>query len=221
MLKYFISIACLFFSGYTFSFTGKDSVVISKKERKVRFLGIRAGVELISPIQSLFSVSTKEVAFQGEVCLKYLFLVYDISYSQAHLFKEQKFKYKNNGVSMRFGVDINFTHKNKNRDAIFWGLRYCFSNYDESLSLWNTYWKEYSVYHNEKQFSTWYEMVLGIKAKIASHFYIGYTVRIKFNPTIDNQTSFNTYSIPNFGRINTFSDFRLGFDYHLYYFFFR
>ncbi|MDI9356166.1 MAG: DUF6048 family protein [Chitinophagaceae bacterium] len=219
MLKYFISVVCIFLSGCAFAFIEQDTVVTRKKDRKIQFLGFRAGIELISPIQSFFAVSTKEVSFQGEVCLKYLFLVYDVSYSQTSLYKEKTFEYNNNGVSMRFGVDINFTHKNKNRDAIFWGLRYCFSHHDESLSLWNTYWEKYYLYRNENQLSTWYEMVFGIKAKIASHFYMGYTVRIKFNPTTDNQTSFNTYHIPSFGTLNTFSDFRFGFDYHLYYFF--
>jgi hypothetical protein len=110
--------------------------------------------------------------------------------------------YENQGSYWRVGADINLLTKDPDKNMFFFGLRYAQSTYHESatITIANPFFgaMQQNV-RNDHATAVWGEAVLGLKVKIWKNFWMGYTGRMKFLPTVKGDTEFKTYDIPGYG----------------------
>jgi hypothetical protein len=111
-------------------------------------------------------------------------------------------QYENLGTYWRVGADINLLTKDPDKNMFFFGLRYAQSAYNESATivledaLYGTITQQVS---NDHATAAWGEAVVGLKVKIWKNFWMGYTGRMKFLPSVKGDTGFKTYDIPGYG----------------------
>jgi hypothetical protein len=110
--------------------------------------------------------------------------------------------YENQGNYWRVGADINLLMKDPDKNMFFFGLRYAQSSYNETASVlvgdlyYGNFRKEVS---NVGASAVWAEAVLGLKVRVWKNFWMGYTGRMKFLPSVKGDTGFKTYDIPGYG----------------------
>lgn len=126
-------------------------------------------------------------------------------------------EYRTSGSFFRIGPDVNFIQNSADHNALFFGLRYARSNYEEKLNT--TFkvpgWEMQPIDPERTTSARWFEGVVGLRARVWNNFYLGYTMRYKFWLKIHNEERFISYEVPGFGKVgdgNTFS-----FNYHILY----
>jgi hypothetical protein len=164
--------------------TGQDTL---------RTYGPRIGIDLArfgyifadpSEIGAEFSVDVE--------VYKNLYPVFEIGYG--HLSeKSDLFDYASGGSYARAGLDYNLmTIKDRSvHHSITAGFRYgisVFTHHAENAIIPSNYWGDYIMDSYEKNLvGNWLELVGGVKAEVASNFFLGWAVRYKIllNPEMD------------------------------------
>lgn len=125
--------------------------------------------------------------------------------------------YTNDGTYFRIGADINFLLKDPDRNMFFLGMRYGHADFVEQV-----------VYHvsdtifgdadyrleNKGLKAKWAELTVGLRVKVWKGFWMGYTARMKFFPSVKNETEITTYDIPGYGLASKRTWF--GFNYQVF-----
>jgi hypothetical protein len=125
--------------------------------------------------------------------------------------------YTNAGRYFRIGVDINFLMKDPDKNMFFLGARYGRSRFKEevvyeySVDGFGDFIKEAS---NNSARAGWMELTAGLRVKIWKQFWMGYTARFKFLPSVKNDSELETYEIPGYGL--TFKNSYWGFNYQVF-----
>src|SRR5436190_7365540 len=104
--------------------------------------------------------------------------------------------YENQGTYWRVGADINLLTKDPDKNMFFFGLRYAQSAYRESATivLEDPYYGMITQQvSNDAATAAWGEAVVGLRVKIWKTFWMGYTGRMKFAPSVKGDTEFKTY----------------------------
>lgn len=196
-----------------------DSIKREVKERidPKEFIptGIRIGTEMISGVASFTNNPIQEFQFLADVDFyRYFFNVQYGTFSGE--WENANGIYTNDGSHFKIGPDVNFLHRDPDGSALFFGVRYSFSNFSDNYSytdsdpIWGTYSNEVS---NNNLSASWIEFVSGLKVKVLGPIWMGYTARFKFGVTKFEDKDLIPHWIPGFGRGDENSYW--GFDYWL------
>jgi hypothetical protein len=132
------------------------------------------------------------------------------------IYDSDDFRYANNGLYARVGLDINLTkyRKPSDRDIFFIGGRFGFSTFNQKVDdiILDNYWGEKKEYIPDEIYSAmWIEIVAGVKAEMTKNLFIGWTGRAKVK-TYLSSGEISPYIIPGFGK----NDSRIAFAFNIY-----
>lgn len=128
------------------------------------------------------------------------------------------FDYSSEGTFFRVGPQVNLMPYNKHRSSVFFGLMYARSSFKDQISYTqpDVGWGDDNIsYENDDLQARWFELNMGINAKVVGPLYLGYTVRFKFSKTLSGNGELLPFEIPGFGGADKGS--RFGFNYYIIY----
>jgi hypothetical protein len=218
MFKYFFSAGILFFSLTGFCQENKSKTQ-KADTTKSKFLptGLRVGTDVITLIRS------RDHSFKGwELNFDTDFSRYYFTVDYGYWATDQSLgngNYQNSGTYLRIGTDINFLLKDPDKNMFFFGFRYGLSSFRESVQYKNSiYYPGFkAIDANESNNSLsghWLEITSGLRVKIVSGFWMGYTARLKFAPSVSGQGKLSPYDMPGYGLVQEAPYW--GFNYDLY-----
>lgn len=187
-----------------------------------KFNGVTIGVDISSPILSLFSQQYCNYEFSIDAGFYNRFYpVYEVGIGVANeVAEESNYTYKvKPSFYNRIGLNYNIIHKKDSPGLFYVGLRYGFSvaSYDlEDITISSSYWETTASnlsIPNGTSISHWGEGVAGIQLKLYKGLMMGWSVRYKilFNSSSNNNA--NTWIIPGYGK----TDNPIGFTYTINY----
>ncbi|WP_133259530.1 DUF6048 family protein [Pseudochryseolinea flava] len=218
-MKYFHSIAILLFVTVGVSAQTKtDTTETKKKPTSFVPTGVRVGTDLIAIGMTRYVDSYKGWEVNADVDFSRYYLAVDVG-SWSRDYDNGAEIYSNNGNYFRIGGDVNFLLKDPDRNMFFLGLRYGRSKFSESLqvnkidSMWNNN-PVNERYSNSNSNGSWFELTTGIRVKIWKVIWMGYTARLKFGLTTNEDGNLIPHDIPGYGR--TDKNVAWGFNYQIF-----
>lgn len=219
MFRYFTSIGLIIFSClvcFAQEPEAKKPTVVKVKQ-SYSPTGLRVGTDVIALIRS------RDNSFKGwEVNFDTDFYRYYLTVDYGYWATKQQLgngNYQNNGNYIRFGADVNFLMKDPDRNMFFLGYRYGQSTFSESINYTNT--ASYAGFgsttidtSNANVTGHWMEVTSGLRVKIISGFWMGFTARLKFAPSATGGGLLVPYDMPGYGIIS--KDPYWGFNYQLF-----
>ena len=190
----------------------KDSV--SLRERYMP-TGIRFGTDAISVARNFYDDSFEGWEVNADVDFYRYYLAVEYG-NWSRMYPDDSVDYSNQGRYFRIGADVNFLTRDPDRNMFFLGLRYGRGSFDEKFSiidedeLWGVLEKTYT---NTNISARWFELTTGIKVRMFSGFWMGYTARFKFALNTGNTPTMMPHDVPGYGR--TDKDSYWGFNYQL------
>ena len=172
----------------------------------LRTFGPRIGIDLARFVYYFAdpAVVGAEVSLDFEIYNNF-FPVFEAGYSTLSDVVDEA-KYSSGGAYARIGIDYNLLPV-KDRSvhhSITVGFRYAtsiFAHSTENITVPSDYWGDLVIdtYENTLD-GHWLELVGGVKAEVASNFFLGWSVRytILLNPDMDPQVA--PLLIPGYGR---------------------
>ena len=127
--------------------------------------------------------------------------------------------YTSEGAFVRIGPDVNFLPRDDKLNIFFFGLRYAYANYNETLSGSDEdlNWGQVDIDLEQRgRSSSWVEMNMGLKVRVWRGLFTGYTLRFKFSrfSNTDGQ-QFESYFVPGYGLASRSNNWE--FNYYLFY----
>jgi len=186
MLKYFINILIILTSLSAFS---QDAGAVAKKDSvpkvyKDRY-GLRVGIDLYNPINSLFNEERKGLEFVGDYRIsKRFFIAAELGYLE-YKGTEDFFSFTTNGQYIKAGGDFN-AYKNwiGMENMIYVGLRYAFSTFDQTLNEYTINADPFLLEQNvpagtkyDNLTASWIEFVIGMKVEVLHNVFLGFSFR--------------------------------------------
>jgi len=167
--------------------------------------GVRIGFDALSLIRS------QDNSFKGwEINVDTDFSRYFFTVDYGYWATSQKLgngRYQNDGNYLRIGADVNFLLKDPDKNMFFIGLRYGLSSFRESVQYQNT--PLYSGFgtitgdeSNSNISGSWIEVTSGLRVKIVSGFWMGFTGRLKIAPSTNGAGKLVPYDMPGYGIIS-------------------
>jgi hypothetical protein len=190
----------------------KDSV--STRERYMP-TGVRFSTDAISIARNFYDDSFEGWEVNADVDFYRYYFVVDYG-TWSRMYPGDSVDYKNNGRYFRIGADVNFLTRDPERNQFFLGLRYGRGSFDERFSVidvddrWGTFTGQY---RNDNVSARWFELTTGIKVRMFSWFWMGYTARFKFGLKTGDTPTMLPHDVPGYGR--TDRDSYWGFNYQL------
>lgn len=222
-LKYFFSLWLVGLIGTTAlaQETKKDSVV-----PKTYRYGLRLGVDLYKIGQSVRDKNYKGIEFTGDYRIsKNYYLAGEIG-NENTTENDYLINYTAKGTYLKAGFDYNFYENWLDMENVITvGLRYSASSFSQTLNSYkiyttNHYFDENPVYSPGTTTSglsaQWFEVVVGMKAKVIQNFYLGFSFRMNKLFSNKSPANFDNLYIPGFNRTYGGS-FGAGFNYTLSY----
>jgi hypothetical protein len=203
--KYIISI-CFVFS-FPFSQVKAQSVIWPSAVRVGTDIS-RLGISLLDPQRTMYE-------FNADIDLYKFFLTLDVGHSKTDSLGGF---YNMDGRYFRAGFDYNFLYFDKDNHVIFFGFRYCHSNFNEDFNfpVTDPYYGSHTVQMVETgNKANWMEADVGLKIHIWKELYMGWTGRLKFGLNIKSPENFTSYEVPGYGITTKNTNWGLG--YMLYY----
>lgn len=200
----------------------QDSVTV--KERKpdslrVKFYprAFRVGTDLISIIRSQTEKTFSGWEVNGDVDCGKVYLTVDYGNWERTYNLPNDGKYDNHGNYWRVGGDVNLLKKDPDRNMFFVGLRYGHSSFNEvaTIILPDRYFGDIQKQvSNNAVTAGWGELTAGLRVKIWKEFWMGYTARMKFAPSVKGDNEVQSYDIPGYGQ--NAKGFYWGFNYQIF-----
>src|SRR5690606_36110636 len=116
----------------------------------------------------------------------------------------------------RAGVDVNFLRYDPQRNVFFIGFRYArgkFSDNFEYITLDPVWGAIHGGEESTDARARWMDLTTGIRVKIWSFLWLGYTGRLKFGLEPFGTDSLIPHDVPGFGK--TFKETYWGFNYQV------
>ncbi|WP_017731173.1 DUF6048 family protein [Nafulsella turpanensis] len=178
--------------------------------------GLRIGVDVSHLVGQLVDQDGRFYELKADVIFGRYLLSADWGTGRRYR-SEDGLDYRSSGSYFRIGPDVNFVADNDDLNALFIGLRYGQSFYEERLvtSFSDPTWGSFPVTPERQTSAFWFEGVAGLKARIWKGLFMGYTLRYKFGLNVQEQNSFISYEVPGFGKVGDGANF--SFSYHLSY----
>ena len=190
---------------------------VSRKERYMP-TGIRVGTDAIAIGRGIYSDHFQGWEVNADLDFYRYFLAMEYGkWSLNH--PDDNVSYSNTGSYWRLGADVNFLTKDQERNVFFVGLRYSRSKFDETFRVfdtdpaWGTNDRLANPYQNINVPARWLELTSGIKVKMFSWFWMGYTARFKFGLKTGDTPEMLPHDIPGYGKTN--KETTWGFNYQL------
>ena len=179
--------------------------------------GLRLGVDVSRLLGQLVDPEGQYYELKADLIVGRYLLSADWGTGRQYRY-EEGLDYRVSGSYFRIGPDVNFVADNDDLNALFVGLRYGHSFYEERLVT--TYavpgWNAFEVSPERQTNARWFEGVAGIKARVWKGFFMGYTLRYKFGLNVEEQESFVSYEVPGFGKVGDGGT-NFSFSYHFSY----
>ena len=217
MCKSFFSI--LFFLLFSLPSLSQEKVRLRIATTKNKYLptGLRIGMDVISLIRSRDN-SFKGWAINFDTDFSRYYFTVDYGYWATNQLLGNG-NYQNAGNYIRVGADINLLLKDPDKNMFFFGLRYGISSFRESVQYKNnSYYSGFGTITgneaNNNLSGHWIELTTGLRVKIVSGFWMGYTGRLKFAPSASGGGKLTPYDMPGYGIIDETPYW--GFDYQLF-----
>jgi hypothetical protein len=179
----------------------KDTTRLSFKKYYLP-TGVRIGTDAISLSRNFYDESFKGWEGNIDVDFHRYFLTVDYGNWERSYEREDRLKYTNNGNYFRVGADVNFLTKDPDRNMFFVGGRYGHSNFDEYFYLVD-YENDVGYerpYYNTNVPAHWFELTTGVRVKIWSALWMGYTARFKFGLQTGDTPEMLPHDVPGYGR---------------------
>lgn len=211
MWRFIFSIVILTFG---LKLLGQDSA--PKKEKKsadLRPYELKIGINAIRSIRT--PLTTDLTTHELELALgvhKYN-LIFD--YGIEERVRGESFDYQNRGSYFRAGFDRNFSKDKSSGNVLSLGLRYGRANFEDELVFTTDQGFGEQIYRrqNENLTARWIEVAFGLRGKVVSNFYMGFTMRWQFARNINGEGELKTFDIPGFGKTRRQNS--TAFDYYL------
>lgn len=187
--------------------------------------GIRIGFDLISSGEAVIDKGLQvftqgeynELQFAADIDFYRYFLNVEYGIYDRQWTRDDGY-YINKGSHFKIGPDINFLHKDPDGSALFFGLRYSFSNFSDEIvyDYQNQFWGDgANRIENDNLKANWLELTTGLKVKLTKIIWLGYTARFKFGYSTDTfaDKALIPHWVPGYGRASETSAW--GLDYWL------
>ncbi|QAA83188.1 hypothetical protein EI546_06165 [Aequorivita sp. H23M31] len=193
---------------------------------RIEKYGLRVGVDLAKPLRSLIENGYSGFEIVGD------FRVTKRFYAALELGNEKKdwiepyVSSRTSGSYAKLGFDYNaYENWLGMRNAINLGMRYGFSNFNETLL-------SYRVYTDTPAFPAevvtipieydnlsahWAEFIFSIKTEIVTNLYLSLNLQLKLKLAETSPDNFANLYIPGFNRTYDYSDFGVGYGYTISY----
>lgn len=195
----------------------QDTMRVSFRD-KFMPTGVRLGTDALSIARNFYDDSFEGWEANADVDFNRYFLTVDYG-RWARSYSGDSVGYSNEGRYWRVGADVNFLTKDPERNMFFLGLRYGHGVFDEAFALldadkqWGTNDRQAVPYTNNDVSARWFELTTGIKVKMFSWFWMGYTARFKFGLKTGATPELLPHDVPGYGRTDKESYW--GFNYQL------
>ena len=179
--------------------------------------GVRIGTDLIAIGKTIFDSPLTGWELNADVDFGRYYLALDYGASSRKDSLDNGY-YENDGRYFRAGVDVNFMLSDPDKNMFFLGFRYGRSSFSENLTYETVVDDFGTIQHtlsNPAAKAGWVELVTGLRVKIWKSIWMGYTGRMKFLPSVNNNPGFETYDIPGYGK--TAKSLYWGFNYQIFY----
>lgn len=222
-LLFFIS----FFVFSSFSIKAQeDNATVTDTVAKNNKYGIRLGVDLSKPLRSFLDDEYSGFEFMGDFRITHRFYVALEMGNEEDKQLESNLESSTKGNYFKLGADFNaYNNWIGMNNAIFAGLRYGFSAFDQELNSFSVYTGdttfpantiEESIQFNDLT-AQWAEFILGVKTEVFTNLYLSIQLQLKHMITEDKPENFDNLYIPGFNRTYDFSEFGVGFGYGVSY----
>ena len=200
----------------------QDSSKVAERKSdslKVKFYPrtIRVGTDLISIIKTYTVNTFAGWEVNGDVDCGKIYLAADVG-SWGRTYDLPNYgRYENQGTYWRAGGDINLLKKDPDKNMFFVGLRYGHSSFTESSTIVLTdpvFGYQQKQFNNNAVTAGWGELTAGLRVRIWKEFWMGYTARLKFAPSVKGDNEIKAYDIPGYG-LNE-KKFYWGFNYQIF-----
>lgn len=188
--------------------------------------GLRVGADLARPVISLFDENFSGFEFMVDYRLTHRFYIaVEYGFDQDNQ-TESNLTASTKGSYFKIGGDFNaYNNWVGMNNAIYVGLRYGFSTFDQNL-------EEYTIYTGDSTFpgtmlidpsrykgltAHWAEFIFGIKTEILTNLFLSINLQLKNKFSEDVPENFNNLYLPGFNKTNDYSDFGVGFGYGISY----
>ncbi len=179
--------------------------------------GVRIGTDLIVIGKTVFDSPLSGWELNADVDFGRYYLAFDYG-SWSRKDSIDNGYYTNDGRYFRAGVDINFLLNDPDKNMFFLGFRYGRSTFDEQLNYGTTL-DDFGVIQkelsNQNATAGWGELTTGLRVKVWKQFWMGYTARMKFSPSVNGNPELETFDIPGYGK--TSKSVYWGFNYQVFY----
>lgn len=205
------------------SIAQEKDTVLTKKER----YGLRVGIDLFKLSKSFYEKDYKGIELVGDYRLtrKY-FLATEIG-NENKTVDEAQLNFTTKGSFVKIGFDYNaYENWLDMENVISLGLRYGFSNFNQTLNSYkiynkNQYFEDVAIIPSGEKFTNlsahWIEVVAGMKAKVFNNIFVGFSLRLNTLTSQNKPNNFDNLYIPGFNRTYEGS-FGVGFNYSVTYF---
>ncbi len=225
ILTLLFTISLLFLSSFSLKAQEeniKDNDTLIKNNK----YGLRLGVDLSKPLISLIDDDYSGFEIMGDFRISHRFYIATELGRDKDKQIESNLESSTKGIYFKIGTDFNaYNNWVGMNNAIFTGLRYGFSTFDQELL-------SYSIYTGDTTFpgttvyepieytgltAHWAEFIFGVKTEVYTNLYISIQLQLKHLITEDKPDNFDNLYIPGFNRTYDYSDFGVGFGYGVSY----
>ncbi len=182
-----------------------QELVIHPDSVKGKFIptGVRFGTEAINIVRTFTEEDVTEFTFTADIDFHRYFLNVEWGRLDRTRQNDMGHQYEISGSYFRIGPEVNFLKKDLEKNALFFGLRYAWTTFDDELRYTSPsgfYPNEENIISNTGLRASWYEMVTGIKVKIWKYLWLAYTARFKFGVDTFERNDLIPHEIPGYGR---------------------
>jgi hypothetical protein len=177
---------------------------------------VKLGLDLNSFSRNLWDENKTFQEIQVDVDFRHYLLALEFGTAEVTEMSEA-FSYQNKGSYYRVGPDINFLYKPEHHHAVFVGIRYASSTYDDELDYdtEDAFGTTRISSSNDNAKAQWAELVTGTKINIWKGLFIGFTIRYKFLKSVKSG-DLEPYWIPGFGENRLDDNDQFGFSYYVW-----
>ncbi len=218
-------IKILFLSGFN-GYAQKKEIKINDTITKNNKYGLRIGVDIARPVISLFDENFSGFEVMADYRLTHRFYIaVEYGFDQDNQ-TESNLIAASKGSYLKIGGDFNaYNNWVGMNNAIYVGLRYGVSTFDQNL-------EGYTIYTGDSTFpgtmvfdprsyegltAQWAEFIFGIKTEILTNLFLSINLQLKNKFSEDIPENFNNLYIPGFNKTNDYGNFGVGFGYGISY----
>ncbi len=197
-----------------------------EEEEEPKFLvlkdnGLALGIDLSPFILRMIDEERTGFAFTGRYgVFRRTWAAAEMGYENIK-YSNDNFDYKSNGTFIRIGLDYDIFNSEDfpTNDNIFLGFRYAYAWQSHECSRYtivDSYWGDYTGSVGNSSVNTHsLDFLFGLRCEVLSHFYMGWSFRMRIRLLSDHDDSLDPYAIVGFGSYDKHVN--MGFTYTLEY----